>query len=58
MENVNNVSKSNVIGINTGMGIIARIFLNFIKSKLTLGGMYLFGKSLFFRNFREIDLIV
>ena len=58
MENVNNVSKSNVIGINTGTGIIARIFLNFIKSELTPGGMQLLGKSMFFRNFREIDLIV
>ena len=58
MENVNNVSKSNVIGINTGTGIIARIFLNFIKSELTLWGMQLFGTSLFLWNFREIDLIV
>ena len=58
MENVNNVSKSNKIGINTGMGIIASIFLNFINSKLTLWGMQLFGKSLFLWNFREIDLIV
>ena len=58
MENVNNVSKSNIIGINTGKGIIARVFLNFIKSELTPGGMQLFRKSLFFRNFREIDLIV
>lgn len=58
MENVNNVSKSNVIGINTGTGIIARVFLNFIESELILGEMYLFEKSLFFRNFREIDLIV
>ena len=58
MENVSVVNKSNLIGINTGTRIIARIFLNFIKSRFTLWEIDLIGKSLFFRNFREIDLIV